>query len=274
MTVQELHPDTDQWLTAVRFAGPDRASFLQGQLTQDVNRLGAECPALPAASCDAKGRVIATLTLVWHPDHLVAIVHRDTANDWLDTISRFRLRARVDMGTDPDYAITARVSASTGQGDGLWALEDDGWRLGVLHESLVTRRKLASLPALDTLRWQQLRMTAGFIDLSPAAVGQFTPHMLNLDRVGAVSFDKGCYTGQEVVARTEHRGAAKRRARLFRLIGAHREPVRVGTRVLADENPGGSVVATAGHMMAVVCPIDAAPDTWTLEDNRPLSALE
>ena len=83
---------------------------------------------------------------------------------------------------------------------------------------------------------------------------QFTPHMLNLDLLDAISFDKGCYTGQEVVARTHYKGATKRRTLRFRADGA----VAAGDKVACDGRDVGEVLNVAGDELLAVVPVDKA----------------
>jgi folate-binding protein YgfZ len=83
---------------------------------------------------------------------------------------------------------------------------------------------------------------------------QFTPHMLNLDLLGAVSFDKGCYTGQEIVARTHYKGATKRRTIRFEASG----PVAAGDKVQLDGRDVGEVLNVAGNQLLAVVPVEKA----------------
>ncbi len=90
--------DTDaHWLTLLEVTGEDRETFLQGQLTQDLATLTAASPVRFAASCDAKGRVLAVLTLIRDGDRLFAALRADRADDWLAHVLRYRLRAKVDL---------------------------------------------------------------------------------------------------------------------------------------------------------------------------------
>ena len=83
---------------------------------------------------------------------------------------------------------------------------------------------------------------------------QFTPHMLNLDLLDALSFDKGCYPGQEIVARTHYKGATKRRTTRFR----SDQPVKVGDKVSLDDREIGEVLNVSGNDLLAVMPIDKA----------------
>lgn len=93
---------------------------------------------------------------------------------------------------------------------------------------------------------------------------QFTPHMLNLDLLDAISFDKGCYTGQEIVARTHYKGATKRRTLRFQ----SDEPVSAGDKVSLDGRDIGEVLNVAGKDLLAVVPVDKAAEPLTVEETR------
>jgi tRNA-modifying protein YgfZ len=115
--------------------------------------------------------------------------------------------------------------------------------------------------------WELAEIQAGIPEVYPQTSGQFVAQMLNLDKIGAVSFTKGCYPGQEIVARTHHLGRVKRRARLFRAAGAPPVP----GESLADT--AGTVVraaAAADHCLVMAVVADDAAGPFTLADGRPL----
>ncbi|MEM6817936.1 MAG: hypothetical protein AAF578_04040 [Pseudomonadota bacterium] len=262
------------WLALVRCSGKDRLSFLQGQLTQDVEALDAEHIALPAACCDPKGRVIATMTLVWQPEEIVMIMHHEVAEALVEHLLKYRLRADVKLDLHPTLSVTAALAQNTGHEVAMWRKDTNGWRVGVLHEELIAISDQHRHICVANERWQQLRMAAGVLDLPLASSTQYTPHMLNLDQIGAISFSKGCYTGQEIVARTEHRGQVKRRASLMRVRTDKHLGVSAGQTVLADGNKIGTVVCGAGHVLSAVC--NPVPDgsNLTLDDGRDLVQLD
>jgi folate-binding protein YgfZ len=94
----------------------------------------------------------------------------------------------------------------------------------------------------------------GLPHIGAAQVEQFTPHMLNLDLLDAISFDKGCYTGQEIVARTHYKGATKRRTLAFR----SESPVNEGDKVSLQDRDVGEVLNVAGKALLAVVPVDKA----------------
>jgi hypothetical protein len=110
----------------------------------------------------------------------------------------------------------------------------------------------------DSDRAEKLR--DGVAEIWQAQSEKFTPHMLNLDLIGAVDFDKGCYTGQEIVARTHYRGASKRRCLRFE----SSEPVSPGDKVAAGDRDVGEVLNAIGNDLLAVVPVDKADDDLTV----------
>ena len=107
------------------------------------------------------------------------------------------------------------------------------------------------------LRWNQADLLHGLPRLPASQAGQWTPQQLSLERLHAFSVKKGCYPGQEIVARTHFLGQAKRG--LVLLEGA--EPVPVGHEVLMDGKAAGTVVSAAGHLALAVMPHERGPGT-------------
>ncbi|MGI9232628.1 MAG: YgfZ/GcvT domain-containing protein, partial [Woeseiaceae bacterium] len=103
-------------------------------------------------------------------------------------------------------------------------------------------------------------VTHGYAFIGSRQVEQFTPHMLNLDLLGAISLDKGCYTGQEIVARTHYKGATKRRTMRFE----SDKPVAEGDKVSDGNRDIGEVLNVAGTDLLAVVPVDKADGTLTV----------
>lgn len=261
------------WLTLVEATGEDRDDFLQGQLTQDVRRVDASFPVRLAASCDAKGRVLAVLTLIRRGDRLLLALRADQAEAWLAHVLRFRLRARVDLVPCDDLHLVASASeagwsplAEAAREQPL--TEDASWRIGGVMERLVPATEAND--TLDASTWRAARISAGVADVGPAVTGDFTPHMLGLDLVGAISFSKGCYTGQEVVARTEHLGAVKRRAQR---VGVSEGSLEEGAALHLGERTVGRIVAASGGLALAVLPVADDGEPLTLEDGRAVARV-
>ncbi|OZI74743.1 YgfZ/GcvT domain-containing protein [Bordetella genomosp. 12] len=217
-------------------AGADALSFLHGQLTQDVTGLPAD-GARFAGYCTAKGRLLATLVL-WRDgaDAVQALVRADLAEALAKRLSMFVLRAKVKISL-AERAV-AGVMAEPAQCDALsqaaggelprtaWAraeLPSGTWiaapGAGLRWWWIADAQQLdshgAALAALlglgDEDSWRAADLAAGLPWIAAATQDLFIPQTVNLELIGGVSFTKGCYPGQEVVARSHYRGTVKRR---------------------------------------------------------------
>jgi tRNA-modifying protein YgfZ len=200
----------------IRAAGADAASFLQGQLTQDVLGLDAHRATL-AGWCSAKGRLMASF-VVWRPaaDDVLLACSADVLPAVLKRLSMFVLRAKCKLA-DASAEVPLHGLAGTAATAGAWRRIDGV--IGLPPARGVARALFAgaapALPALDANAWSWLEVASGVPRVVGATVEQFVPQMVNFEVVGGVNFQKGCYPGQEVVARSQYRGTVKRRAFVF-----------------------------------------------------------
>jgi len=211
----------------IRAAGPEAAHFLHGQLTQDIEQLDTGVARL-AGYCSAKGRLQASF-IVTRPaaDEFLLACSADLLAATLKRLSMFVLRAKCKLSDASGElhiygavgATAAAIGLRAGQcrstGDGHWiGLADAAGVARVLHLRHATAAAPA-LPALDAAAWAWLEVVSGVPRILAATGEQFVPQMVNLELVGGVNFQKGCYPGQEVVARSQYRGTLKRRTFLF-----------------------------------------------------------
>ena len=215
----------------LRARGADAAPFLQSQLTQDVLGLQRDQVRL-SGYCSPKGRLLASLW-VWHMDDdtFGLLCSADLAVPLLKRLSMYVLRAKCKIDdASAEWALWGLVGPSARQWLGAAAVPPGraaphagGWVLGLRPAEGHARHLLVQpataaapeLPALDGMAWQRLEVTSGVPRITAATVEQFVPQMINFERVGGVDFQKGCYPGQEVVARSQYRGTLKRRMHLF-----------------------------------------------------------
>ena len=241
----------------IRAQGADAASFLHNQLTQDFVLLGRSEARL-AGYCSPKGRMLASF-IGWKTgeDEVLLACSRDLLAPTLKRLSMFVLRAKVRLSdASADCALHGAVGAAVPADlpDPSWSRLDDAtgsWvRLpaaeGVARALFCSRAGGLQVADLAPELWQWLEVRSGVAMVSAPVVEEFVPQMLNYESVGGVNFRKGCYPGQEVVARSQYRGALKRRARIFHS-GAE---AKVGQEVFhaSDaEQPCGIVAAAAPH---------------------------
>jgi folate-binding protein YgfZ len=201
------------------FRGPEAAHFLQGQLSADVGQLLPTRMQL-AGLHNPQGRVIALLRLLQRePGEILALLPRELALPVTEQLRRYVLRAKVQiLDASAEFQLLGIESeASAAASAALGGMP--------LIQETQSARAYALLPAamaIDPARvhenrlvWERLELSAGIPHLGAATSGQFIAQMLNLDLLHAISFTKGCYTGQEVIARAHYRGRVKRRLQRF-----------------------------------------------------------
>ncbi|GAC1529477.1 MAG: folate-binding protein YgfZ [Ramlibacter sp.] len=214
-------------LGVIRVHGDDAARFLHGQLTQDLVLMHADQARL-AAFCNAKGRMLASFVVVAHRPHdFLLVVARDLLAATLRRLSMFVLRAKAKL-TDAtlEFDLRGLLGSAAVASEGLapWNKRDLGAVQVVrLYPADALPRALwvapvgtppppgAALP-IDDWFWGEVR--SGIAPVTAAITEALVPQMLNYESVGGVNFKKGCYPGQEVVARSQFRGTLKRRAYL------------------------------------------------------------
>lgn len=274
-------------LAPIQFTGPEAQSFLQGQLSNDLMSLTPEHSQL--ASCNsAQGRVQAVLRLIQRDDAIVALLPRVMVESTIARLRKYTLRTKV---TIEDASDSLQV---------LWVeridLQDKGWPIPTapgahLQQDGISvvcwpdhqeQRFLALLAGEVALAsqgtdddWRLAEIRAGLPQVLPETHESFVAQMLNLDVLQGISFNKGCYTGQEIIARAHFRGAVKRR--MFRFQAQGEAPVP-GTRVLANEQHAGEVVMAAptafGCELLAVINLTQRDAALTLENSKaPLEML-
>ena len=245
-------------LGVIRVEGEEAAKFLQGQLTQDFILLGLNEARL-AAFCSAKGRMQASfIGFKRSPSEILLICNCDILTATLKRLTMFVMRAKAKL-TDAsgDYALFGLAGEPV---DSLFSPDLPAWAktevddasIVQLYPADAVRRALWLAPvaavapagaALSAQDWAWSDVRSGIAMITTPIVEAFVPQMLNYESVGGVNFKKGCYPGQEVVARSQFRGILKRRAYL-----AHSEaPMQVGDELFLtnDASQPCGIVAQA-----------------------------
>ncbi len=240
-------------LAALLFTGSDAPGFLQGYLTSDTTQLGSE-PQFTAL-CNIKGRVVCTGYAWLDDDAVVLALHHSlcaVVSDFLRPYLAFSrtkataapLRVVGYLGPNPP---PGELRAASG------GRIDDDRHLFVLPDS--TQETPARTMQAGLRRWLGALIERQEVLLEDKTSARFLPQMLGLVERGAVSFSKGCYLGQEVVARAQHRGAVKRKIRALKWLG---EPPVVGDAIGANGRELGTVVLCSpktgetGQVLAVM----------------------
>jgi hypothetical protein len=227
--------------------GADARAFLHAQLTKDIETLPAARSAF-AAWCTAQRRLLATMLVIPSPDGFLLQLARDIAPAVAKRLSMFILRSKVkiaDVSQDwKQYGVWGAVSTPP----------DVAWEgtVGTVRVSETRFLRLGPQLAMEATRpeddWTLEEIRTGRPLISAATQDKFVPQMVNLETLGGVDFQKGCYPGQEIVARAQYRGQVKRR--MVRLPAPAGEKLQPG-----QEFNGGVVVDSAGGELLAVLPV-------------------
>ncbi len=230
----------------IRASGPDAATVLHGQLTQDFALLG-DAQARLAGYCTPKGRLLATL-VGWRESpgstDLLLALPLELLPATLKRLSMFVMRAKCKLS---DASEEFAVCGLLGEGGEAWSLTRELDRVRIALPG--PARSLLIQPATDpepnslsAQDWAWAEIEAGQAWVRSATVEAFVPQMLNLEALGGVSFKKGCYPGQEIVARSQYRGTIKRRTLMF----STDAEAQIGQEVFHSDDPGQPAGQVAG----------------------------
>ena len=246
----------------VSVSGADAEHLLQNILTTDLDKLG-EGEARPGALLTPQGKILFDFLVSRDGSGGFRLDCRaDVTDDFIRRLMLYRLRAKAEI-SKPDQSF---VSVSW-QGDSS-ASQDDSSELPQGAAS-VRDARFAGVPAVHRIYsteapgasdppWHDLRIANGIAESGPDyALGDAFPHDVLLDQSGGVGFTKGCYVGQEVVSRMQHRGTARRRVLL---VAAHKALPESGTELLAGGRAIGTLGSVAGTRGLAIARIDRVKD--------------
>jgi len=260
----------------VKLSGVDARDFLNGLVTTDVTLLR---PGLGrfGALLTPQGKIVVDFMITeapsGHGGGFLIDCPRALAQGLSDKLGFYKLRAKVavenlsdSLGVlaawDGDPAITPDLAFADPRNAAL------GWRIVVPAEFAQKVADLIGADLVDASAYEAHRIASGVprggLDFM---YGDAFPHETNMDRLHGVDFDKGCYVGQEVVSRMQHRGTARTRTVRVILEGPSPEP---GTAILAGDKPVGTIGSTAGRNGLALIRIDRAADA--LQAGTPLTS--
>ena len=242
----------------IRISGADRISFLQGQVSCNTELLSAE-RSLSGALCNIKGRVIADFRLLQQDEDIIMQCAAGMAEKIHTTLSKYAVFSKVELehlsneeapvalgliGEDIETALRVLQLALPSSPEGLSQSADcsvirlpgsteriELWFRGEAAKlAFLNASKLSINDELQGWHWAEIE--AGTLHVTPELSEEYTPQLLNYDISGLIDFKKGCYTGQEIVARMFYRGTAKKR--LFLAKASHR--VSANSRLVSQED--------------------------------------
>lgn len=259
------------WTACVDASGTDAVAFLRGQLTQDPP---AEADSFAfAAWNDARGRVRALFRVLHLPNRCVLIAERENIESVLSKLRMFVLRAKVELTLDDTLQVMAVIGDSTdwlssrgialaahhgaaADSAGVTWLRVGGRVVYVVGAEVDITDATGDLPSVAPALADIEEIEIGIPRIGSALEERYVPQMLNLDRLDAISFTKGCYPGQEVVARLHNLGTVKRRMQRFS--SASGSAPSPGAEIIdGEQNAVGEVIRAAAadgrtELLAVV----------------------
>ncbi|MDY6983882.1 MAG: hypothetical protein SV422_12405 [Pseudomonadota bacterium] len=208
-------------LDIIAVTGPDAVRLLQGQVTCDVEAI-ADPGFARGALCNNKGRVLTTFILVRHAQSVYVVLSDGLGAIFVQTLKKYLPFYKCEMKPADGVLVgavgndLAKTLADTLPDGGLCASLSDGWICNLdaaQQQFLVYKPGTIALPASEAgsmTDWLVSGMQSGQFPFTASDTEKYTPQELHLDRNGYVSFTKGCYTGQEIVARMHYRGKQKK----------------------------------------------------------------
>ncbi len=245
--------------------GVDAAAFAHAQFSSDVTAL----PLLHwqwSAWLSAKGRTLAVFQLLQLAEDHVLLVLADGAADAIASqLQRFVFRRKVKVMVRSDLAVAgAFTAAEAATGAALATAAGGGWELDLGSDALPRTLRIGPAEAFAAgseadeaafaLAWRQADLRFGLPRLEESQREVWTPQQLGLDRLNGYSVKKGCYPGQEIVARTHFLGKAKRAVQLLHTAA----PAHAGDGVQQDGAALGSIASVAGDLALAVLPLETS----------------
>ena len=249
----------------IQLTGEEKASYLQGQVTVNINQL-TENNALLGCHCDFKGKVWSVFyTLAWQ-DSILLVTHNSVLDKSLSELNKYGVFAKVDITNQSDEwkiiggsgalfeKATTELFGELPSGDrkvvsnayGLvMSIEQPHQRYLVLQPKN-TEKQLSCDVSEDDELWEIGNIKAGLGDIRQTTINEYVPQMLNLQALNAIDFEKGCYMGQEVVARTKYLGRNKRASFILKSESENNNLAGEQLEYQIGENwrPGGKILSS------------------------------
>lgn len=252
------------YLSLIKVSGADAGKFLQSQLTAHLAGLKAPS-ATYSAYCSPKGQVIATLLVAPQDDHWLLVVEVTLRDILIERLQQFILREDVRLEPVNGHYLFV-VDPHDFLVDAVTLLEP---RTVPVQYALSTMKPMPNPEAM--VRWRRNELLSGIAWLNKATSEKFIPQMLGLDAIGAVSFSKGCYPGQEIIIRARHLGEVKRRPQVLDIEGENAPDVNMPCFIRTSS---GQTEAALVHCIGVTSRAFTIFAVAALQPNEAVRSLE
>ncbi|TIT22677.1 MAG: folate-binding protein YgfZ [Mesorhizobium sp.] len=234
----------------VSVSGPDAEHFLQNILTTDLDALGSS-EAKPGALLTPQGKILFDFLISRAGENAFRLECRaETADDFMRRLTLYKLRAKVQIGKLDQPVVTVLWESDSTASQ----FESAPFADARFVDAIVKRFYDGTAEGGDLAAWQAFRIAHGIAESgADYQLGDAFPHDVLLDEIGGVGFKKGCYVGQEVVSRMQHRGTARRRVLI---VSAERPLPTSGAELTVEGRPVGTLGSTAGRTGLAIARID------------------
>ncbi|MER8379740.1 folate-binding protein YgfZ [Mesorhizobium sp. M0142] len=234
----------------VSVSGPDAEHFLQNILTTDLDVLGSS-EAKPGALLTPQGKILFDFLISRAGENAFRLECRaETADDFMRRLTLYKLRAKVEIAQLDQPVVTVLWESDSTASQ----VESAPFADARFVDTIVKRFYDGTAEGGDLAAWQAFRIAHGIAESgSDYELGDAFPHDVLLDEIGGVGFKKGCYVGQEVVSRMQHRGTARRRVLI---VSAERSLPASGAELTVEGRPVGTLGSTAGTTGLAIARID------------------
>ena len=233
-------------LRVLTISGEDAGELLQGQMTQDIRKLEDEKIHI-TSFCNVQGRVIASAFIQGRNDQYDLILSSEIIDDLENHLKRYVLRSKVVIEQSIEKTFGSYKSDANEDSKEYGSLKNDPERVLILS----TQAPKSIDNFITSEEWIRCDIENKIAIIDKESSEKFIPQMLNLDILDAVSFSKGCYTGQEVVARVQHRGKVKKR--MYKINIKETDSVDPHTQIMAQKKSVGNIVLSKKIANDCIC---------------------
>jgi folate-binding protein YgfZ len=256
--------ELNQW-ELLQVSGPDAIKFLQGQLSCDVNLASTE-QTLLGCYCNLQGRMVAAFRLLRYRENILLLLPAQMATIMREALQKYAVFSKVTLTARPaELGLLGTQGLDQAQlpsipGTQIVRLPDDNQRLLITGDNDAVAEMRATLdadwPQLPETAWRNRDIAQGIANVFPATQAKWLPHRVNYHLVDGISFTKGCFLGQEVIARLHYKGQLKHH--MYRLRLHHPALLTPGSELCRQDKPIGHIIdsvmetATTQHALAIL----------------------
>ena len=233
-------------LRVLTISGEDAGELLQGQMTQDIRKLEDDKIHI-TSFCNVQGRVIASAFIQGRNDQYDLILSSEIIDDLENHLKRYVLRSKVVIEQSIEKTFGSYKSDVNEDSKEYGSLKNDPERVLILS----TQAPKSIDNFITSEEWIRCDIENKIAIIDKESSEKFIPQMLNLDILDAVSFSKGCYTGQEVVARVQHRGKVKKR--MYKINIKETDSVDPHTQIMDQKKSVGNIVLSKKIANDCIC---------------------